>query len=247
MEKIKRCPRCGIEKSSDSFSRNKASRDGLQSSCKPCRQIIIKAWREKNFEHVKQYGDHYRETHREERRQYNQQWRKQNGAYWRSYQNERLRTNIDYRLRNYIGRAIRRAINKNRQSVFAKLGYSIEELRNHLASLFQPGMSWDNYGTHWHLDHVIPQSWFNLHDENGIDEYEVKLCWSLQNLQPMWTTENLEKKDRYIYYIKLGQLPITYEQFRNILERKKQDHSTFTLQAALINLTTGATTSIPIY
>jgi hypothetical protein len=234
---MKRCSRCGIEKALDAFCKNKSSRDGLQSSCKSCRQVITKAWRDNNPTYGKKYDEQYRKIHRNERCEYNRQWRQKNASYWRNYQNERLRTDIDYRLRNYIGVGIRRAIKKNRQSVFSKLGYSIEELRNRLEPLFQPVMSWDNYGTHWHIDHVIPQSWFHLHNENGIDEYEVKLCWSMQNLQPMWTSENLEKKDRYIYHIKLGQSPVTYEQFRSILERKKQDHSVFMLQAVLVNST----------
>lgn len=225
------------------FSKDKSRPDGLQYSCKACRQIVAKAWRDKNPDYGKKYDEQYREFHREERREYNQQWRQKNAAYWRSYQNQRLRTDIDYRLRNYIGVAIRRAIKKNRQSVFPKLGYSIEELRQHLASLFQPGMSWRNYGTRWHIDHAIPQSWFNLYDENGIDEYELKLCWSLQNLQPMWTSENLEKKDRHIYHIKYGQSPISYEQFRDVIECKNLDHSTFTLQAVLANQATDVDTS----
>jgi hypothetical protein len=176
MKRTKRCPKCGIEKPLDAYSKNKASRDGLQSSCKLCRKVIIKAWREKNAEQAKRYFENYRKTHREERRAYDRQWRKQHPEYWRSYQNERLRNDIEYRLRNYLGAAIRRAIRKNRRSTFDILGYSVENLCQHLEALFQDGMSWQNYGTEWHIDHVVPKSWFNLHDENGIDEYELKLC-----------------------------------------------------------------------
>jgi len=128
-----------------------------------------------------------------------------------------------------VSRALRRAIQKDCKSAFAILGYTIEELRQHLESLFQEGMSWDNYGTHWHIDHVIPKSWFNLSSENGVNEYELKLCWSLSNLQPMWTSDNLEKKNAYIYHVKLGRLPITYEQFRLILEQSRRGDAAFTL------------------
>jgi hypothetical protein len=223
MRRTKRCPRCGTEKPLDAFSKNKAGRDGLQSSCKDCRKVIVKNWREKHPERAKQSDDKYRKKHREERREYNRQWRQKNATYWRSYQNNRLHTDIEYRLRNYMGVALRRAIRKNRKSTFAILGYSVEELCLHLEALFQAGMSWQNYGTHWHIDHVIPKSWFKLHDENGIDEYEFKLCWSLQNLQPMWTEENLEKKDRHIHYIHSGPSPVTFQQFRNRLEQAKRN------------------------
>ena len=191
----------------------------------PCRQVIVKAWREKNVERLKQFGKEYRATHREERRAYNRQWRAKNKDYWRSYQNERLHTDLNYRLHNYISAAIRKGIRKNRRSTLDLLGYSIDDLRQHLESLFQPGMSWQNYGTAWHIDHVIPKSWFELETADGIDEYELKACWSLRNLQPMNAAENLQKKDRHISHMELGELRITYEQFRIVIERQKREQA----------------------
>src|SRR5205085_4052751 len=105
MKPTKRCPRCGIEKAREAFSKSRAMRDGLQVQCKPCRQVIMKAWREKNIERVKQYEEQYREAHRERKREYNRQWREQNRDYWRGYQNQRLRTDLNYRLHNYLSAA----------------------------------------------------------------------------------------------------------------------------------------------
>jgi hypothetical protein len=229
MKNTKRCAKCGVKKSPDAFHKSKANRDGLQSYCNACKQVLIKIWREDNYERVKQQQEEYRKTHREERREYNRQWRQKNRDYWRHYQNERLRTDPNYRLRNYIGAAIRKAIKKNRKSAFHILGYSVDDLRWHLESLFQPGMSWQNYGTEWHIDHVVPKSWFNLETENGLNEYEMKLCWSLQNLQPMWTSENLEKRDKHISHINLGQSQITYDQFRVLVGQGKREQVALTM------------------
>lgn len=204
-------------------------RDGLQVQCKPCRQVIMKIWREKNADRLKSYDDQYRETHREQRREYNQQWRQQNRDYWRKYQNERLKTDLNYRLHNYLSAALRKGIRKNRRSMFDILGYSIDNLRQHLESLFQPGMSWQNYGTTWHIDHVIPKSWFRVETEDGIDEYELKVCWSLRNLQPLGAGENLRKKDRHASHIELGELRVTYRQFRIVIERHKREQTAFAL------------------
>ncbi len=181
---------------------------------------MTRAWRDNNPDHVKQYDEGYRRKNRERRREYDRQWREENPSYWCDYQNKRLRTDIDYRLRNYIGAAIRRAINKNRHSVFNILGYSVDDLRHHLESLFQPGMSWHDYGSEWHIDHIIPKSWFNLASENGVDEYELRLCWSLENLQPLWASENLEKKDRHVSH---SDSQMTCNQFRLTLEVYKQN------------------------
>ena len=99
----------------------------------------------------------------------------------------------------------------------------MDDLRQRLESLFQPGMSWQNYGTHWHIDHVIPKSWFQVNTEAGLDQYELKWCWSLANLQPMWGQDNLQKKNRHISHIDAGPSRITHDQFRMMVERYKRD------------------------
>lgn len=222
MKTLKRCSKCGIEKSSATFNKNKANLDGLQSYCKSCQQVLAKTWRSKNSERVKKYDAEYRRRHSEERREYNKRWREENEGYWRQYQNKQLHNDVNFRLHNYISSALRRAIKKDRQSVFNLLGYSVEDLRRHLESLFQDGMSWQNYGTAWHIDHVIPKSWFNLENEYGIDLFELEICWSLRNLQPLWGSENLKKKNNQISSNKAGRLSISRDQFRMAVERHKR-------------------------
>lgn len=226
MKRAKRCPKCKIEKPVDAFSKDKAQRDGFQVHCKPCRKVIMKGWRESNPDRQKQSDRKYRETHREARREYNRQWRQKNQDYWRSYQNRRLHEDLKYRFQNYISRAIRKAIKKNRKSTFNILGFRVEELRQHLESLFQLGMSWENYGTQWHIDHITPKSWFKIEGPHGVDEYELRLCWSLENLQPMWGDENLEKNNRYISDTRQGRVRITYDQFRDNVENQKRAEAT---------------------
>lgn len=227
MKTSKRCTRCFTEQPLDRYYKNKASRDGFQSYCKVCQQATIRIWRAKNQERIKLNNQQYREAHREERRNYNRAWRKENKDYWRHYQNARLKGDINYRLHNYIGRALRRAISKKGRSILAVLDYPVDQLRSHLESQFQPGMTWENYGKAWHIDHVIPKSWFNLETEYGIDEYELKVCWGLTNLQPLWANANLKKKNRHAG----NQIEITYDQFRVLIDIHKRNHLAFTVQS----------------
>ncbi len=67
------------------------------------------------------------------------------------------------------------------------LGCSIPELRSHLESIFQPGMSWKNYGD-WHIDHKKPCASFDLSDPE-----QQKVCFHYSNLQPLWALDNLSK------------------------------------------------------
>ena len=76
------------------------------------------------------------------------------------------------------------------KSTFLLLGYTREDLIQHIDSLLTGDMSWENYGSYWHLDHKIPLSWFNK--DNILD------AWKLENLQPKYWRDNLSKNNRYI-------------------------------------------------
>ena len=74
------------------------------------------------------------------------------------------------------------------------VGYTLRDLTTHLESLFDENMSWNNYGSYWHIDHIKPKSLF----EYKIPESEeFKLCWGLKNLQPLEAHKNLVKNNNY--------------------------------------------------
>ena len=68
------------------------------------------------------------------------------------------------------------------------LGCPAEHLRSHLEVQFKGGMTWDNYGKVWHVDHKIPVSAFDV--ENPA---ELRTCFHFSNLQPMFADENIRK------------------------------------------------------
>ncbi len=79
---------------------------------------------------------------------------------------------------------------KNWASTVGIVGYTMEELRQHLERQFLRGMSWENMGQ-WHIDHIVPLSSFT-----GIDSFdspELKAAWALPNLRPMWAQDNRKK------------------------------------------------------
>lgn len=74
------------------------------------------------------------------------------------------------------------------------VGYTTQDLKTHLESLFTEGMSWENQGE-WHIDHIIPQNSFNF---TSTDDPEFKKCWALSNLQPLWAKDNYIKGSKII-------------------------------------------------
>lgn len=131
----------------------------------------------------KQQAEWYQKN-KEKRSAYNKEWRKNNP--------DKVRVNMKRfwekqgKLRS-IGREVRHCLNDTPKATryWEKLvGYTLEDLMAHLEDQFKEGMSWDNHGE-WHIDHIKPVSEF------GADQ--VKECWSLDNLQPLWAEDNVAK------------------------------------------------------
>jgi len=115
---------------------------------------------------------------------------------------KRYYKDVHFRLRLRIAtimreRLKRRLINKNRKSIIDFLPYTIDDLINHLEKRFIFPMSWNNYGTYWHIDHIIPDSYFNY---KAINDKEFKECWALTNLQPLEAIANIKKSNHLPIY-----------------------------------------------
>jgi hypothetical protein len=101
-----------------------------------------------------------------------------------------------YRVSGSISHGISRTITKGskaEQHWESLVDFTLGQLQQHLEKLFRPGMTWENYGTAWQIDHKIPIAAFNFDKPSDID---FRLCWSLRNLQPLETTLNKIKSDK---------------------------------------------------
>lgn len=69
------------------------------------------------------------------------------------------------------------------------VGYTLDELMRHLERQFLPGMTWENRQL-WQIDHIVPVSSFQF---DRAEDDNLKACWALPNLRPLWKEENREK------------------------------------------------------
>jgi hypothetical protein len=69
---------------------------------------------------------------------------------------------------------------------------TLPQLKAHIEARFQPGMTWENYGTVWECDHIRPQTAWDLSDPE-----QFRLCWSWRNLQPLFILQNRDKGERW--------------------------------------------------
>lgn len=126
-------------------------------------------------------------------------WYKTTPAYAesrRKSQNKRYLTDPNWRLQKVVGAHIRHNIIKGGRPTREYLDYGFDVLRAHLEAQFLPGMTWANYGATWEIDHIIPQSKFDL-----TEPLEFSLCWALDNLRPLWAHLNKAKSDTLDYVL----------------------------------------------
>ena len=105
-----------------------------------------------------------------------------------------------YRLNKNIRGAIRKSLKTNNLSKNGRhwetlVGYTIEELKLHLETQFDSYMNWENHGSYWHLDHIIPLASLTFDSE---EHENFKLLWSLGNLQPLFGPENRSKHNKIL-------------------------------------------------
>lgn len=73
------------------------------------------------------------------------------------------------------------------------LGYVWLDLREHLETMFAPGMTWENWGDVWEVDHIEPLSSFRY---ASLDDPLFKQAWALTNLRPLCKIANATKGNK---------------------------------------------------
>lgn len=171
---MKICNVCNLEKKNYYFTRSK-----VKPICRSCRD-----------EARKTYCKKYRKDNKNSILQTNKLYK----------QNRRLKDPI-FRLSNNCSRMINLALNgnKNHYSIWNYLPYTILDLKINIESKFDKNMNWSNYGSYWHLDHIIPQSEFPY---NSMADENFSKCWALCNLQPLEASENVRKSNRLNYEVR---------------------------------------------
>lgn len=88
--------------------------------------------------------------------------------------------------RNLICASFRmKGIRKNTKT-FNMLGCTPEQFKQHIESQFDSNMSWDNYGSYWSIDHIIPIA-------SAITENDLLKINHFSNLRPLEKIENIKK------------------------------------------------------
>lgn len=177
----KQCTKCGLSKPETDFYMKRPALGQRYGQCKSCWNEKTSKWWKDNQEKNAIYQAAWRDRAPEHQR-----------AVWAEMKRrQRLRPARKFSMAMSAAVYISLSGLKRGASTWQLLGYSRQELMNHLERQFLPGMSWENYGE-WHVDHIQPLSSFRF---TGRDCPEFKAAWGLSNLRPLWARDNILKKD----------------------------------------------------
>jgi hypothetical protein len=176
-------------------------------------RAINAEWKRKNADRVSEAGKAWYKANSDRKKELHRKWYKENkesvclrAERWHKENRDKVveccrragaarRATPRGKLENNLSSDICKSLRgkKAGTSWQALVGFTCDDLKRHLEKQFHGGMSWDNYGKLWEIDHIIPKIAFNFESPQDID---FKRCWSLSNLRPLEVSENRIKNGR---------------------------------------------------
>jgi hypothetical protein len=159
---------------------------GSGNLCQPC---YYKVWKQENLESQSSYHKAYRKNNSTKIRKQIKEWfanNKERQNIWYACKRKDPLYKLAHNLRSRLWTFLKgKAKHKNTESL---TGCSFEELKKHLEVQFEPGMTWDNYGSYWSVDHMEPFVSICPNDKIAIERIT-----HYSNLKPLTISENSRK------------------------------------------------------
>jgi hypothetical protein len=154
-----------------------------------------KKYYESNKEHMIYKNSIYCKNNRERRNELARKNYHQNNHKDRKneYVKEKLDTDpffkLKFNIRSLIRNAFKRGFTDKSKKTVEILGCSFDEFKLHIESQFDENMNWENQGSYWHMDHIIPIS-------SAETEEDVYRLNHYTNFQPLYWLDNIRKGDK---------------------------------------------------
>jgi hypothetical protein len=215
MSITKICYICKLDLDINDFGILKSSKDGYRYDCKNCR----KKYRINNTESIKQKQQEYYLNNKEVLLNKNKKYREDNSTiinnHRKEYRNrpevkeyiklknkeylpirkekikELRKNNLNFRLSEILRSKIHKMIKGQKTSYQNIIGCDFEFLKKWIEFRFDENMNWNNLGSFWQIDHILPINSFNFNNEQ-----DKNICFHWTNLQPLQSYTNQSKSDK---------------------------------------------------
>lgn len=140
------------------------------------------------LEKQRQYREANKGIYTERKKEYRKENREKIQERENAYYKENPLARLSKSIRSRLGETLKNKGFSKTSPFTESIGCSYEKLKEHLEVQFHSGMTWDNHGEVWHVDHRIPISY-------GQSEAQVYELNHYLNLQPMLAHENESKNN----------------------------------------------------
>ncbi len=220
MKKV--CSKCNIEKSFDSYCKNKNFKDGLYPQCKDCKKEADKKYYQTNKLKIKEY--YSKSEIKLRRKEYDRKFinRLKQKEYKKKYRNKyevilkekEYRSSLEAKLkrnirekkrkqndpiykflcnqRNRLYYAFKSGKYNKSKTTLQYLGCTSKFLYDYIMSKLKDGMTFENYGRLWEIDHFEPLS----PEDRMLTQKELEDRFHYSNLRPITIKENRIKKNK---------------------------------------------------
>jgi hypothetical protein len=194
---IKQCKKCNTEKPLEDFCNRKGETDGKHRYCKICLNGNFKSYYHTSGRKKSDYYKIYRDQNKEYFNQYCHNHYHTKKELYREWERNRYNTDIPFKIKKVTSARISEALKTyqtlKRDRTIEYLGCNMEEYTQYIENKFTPGMDWNNHGTYWEIDHILPIDSFDLNIEENLYK-----CFHYLNTQPLEKTKNREKSNKVI-------------------------------------------------
>jgi len=176
---MKICSKCKRLLEFNYFFKNKQQTSGYNPSCIECNKEMKAKWRDNNRERIKSVTTEYRKNNLEyyskKMVQINKKRRQNNGSF-----------KLEHNYRGLISNALKNNYKKTKATEL--LGCSIDFYKKFIESKFRDGMTWDNRGKLWDIDHINPLKNFDCSNYD-----QAKQAFYYKNTQVLLKEEHKQK------------------------------------------------------
>ena len=208
------CSKCKLAQPIELFGKLKSSSDGLRYDCKICR----KEYREQNKDHItlklreyysnnkstqliknKEYRLLHADNIKRQRKEYRN--REEIKAHIKHKQQEylpirkekiklRRQTDLNFKISEVLRSKIHKFLKNQPTSFIQLIECDLDFFKKWVEFRFEESMNWENFGSVWQLDHIIPLTAFDMGNDSN-----KRVCFHWTNFQPLFSNENRTKSN----------------------------------------------------
>jgi hypothetical protein len=182
----KKCNKCEQTKELNNFSFRSKEKKILHGTCKDCLNNYASQYRADNKELIstkqKKWVNDNQEWYKEYRLSYNPRANE--------LSRERYATDTNYRIKKIIRSRFTKTVKEHKKysKILNFLGVPLDYFKKWITFQFDEKMNWNNHGTYWDFDHIIPCASFDFSKPENVQK-----CFVWYNICPLEKNKNNSK------------------------------------------------------